>query len=251
MGNAESAIASTTFAEQAYRALHRKLVSGDLQPGMRLVNRTLAKDLQLSVTPIREAINRMASEGIVEFVQHAGAYIRQIDRQEMAQLYDLRMAIEPLAAAEAAKNATRHDLLELKLICKQSLAIARQLRHLPGKVATADFYNDWTDCEERFHMLLLKASGNRWLAQVGRNHRLIATSLAPHRRESALLTLHAAAMTCREHAQLYRAIKNHNFELARQLMLQHIQHGRTYVLDYFDAQQRNRLNKTRQPRDVR
>ena len=246
MSDADSAFASTTFAEQAYRALHRKLVSGDLQPGMRLVNRTLAKDLQLSVTPVREAINRMASEGIVEFVQHAGAYIRQIDRREMEQLYDLRLAIEPLAAGEAAKNATRHDLIELKLICKQSLAIARQLRHLPGKVATADFYNDWTGCEERFHMLLLNASGNRWLAQVGRNHRLIATSLAPHRRESALLTLQAAAITCKEHAQLYRAVKNRNADLARQLMQQHIEHGRTYVLDYFDAQQRKRLNNNLQ-----
>ena len=90
------------------------LTRGDLAPGTRLVNRSLAKELGISFTPLREAINQLASEGLVEYVPGGGAFVRRLDRHQLAQLYDLREALEPFAAAEAAKHITEHELEELR-----------------------------------------------------------------------------------------------------------------------------------------
>ena len=70
-----------SLAEQAYRHIRSKLSNGTFVPGEQLVNRVLATEIGVSVIPVREAINRLATEGLVEHVPGSGAFVRQADSQ--------------------------------------------------------------------------------------------------------------------------------------------------------------------------
>jgi len=225
---------TSTLGERAYHALLQRLRNGALKPGDQLVNRKLAADLGLSITPVREAIGRLASEGIIEYVRGGGAFVRTIGRQELAQLYDLRETIEPFAAAQAATNASAHDVDLMLSICRDWALLVEELRSQSGGRADEAWQNRWDDNEERFHNLLFESSRNLWLQQIARNLRIISAAFAWHRREPGLIDAESAALTCQDHLQLAHAVRDRKPAAARKLMQEHIAIGRTHVLDYFD-----------------
>ncbi|MBL8792411.1 MAG: GntR family transcriptional regulator [Planctomycetia bacterium] len=223
---------SPTLTQHVYDRLRQQLLSGQLDARAQLVNRTIARELGTSTIPVREAIQRLASEGLVEYVPGAGAFVRQPDRRELAQLYDLREALEPLAAAEAARNSAAYELDELQAYCDawQELAVA-----IPARGhATRQQLGEWLDLEERFHALLAAATRNPWLERMLNGVRLVAMVCAAQRGEPDLLTPALARKTCREHAELVRALRARDADRARDWMLKHVRHGRGVVLDYFD-----------------
>ena len=220
-----------TLADRAYQGLRRKLATGELRAGQRIVNRTVAKELNVSQTPLREAVNRLASEGIVEYVPGAGAYVRVLGLQELLQLYDLREHLEPFAAALAAKHVTDAELLEMQSICDDWRRIARAIRDGGRAGATAAEMARWNDDEERFHTLLLGASRNRWLIAIARNLRLLAVAFAVQREHPQLLGLHAAAVTWREHVRILRALRRGDSDAAERILLQHVRNGRAYIVN--------------------
>jgi len=242
------AAAEPTLTQHVYDQLRRRLVQGELGARTQLVNRTLARQLGTSTIPVREAISRLASEGLVEYVPGAGAFVRQSDRRELAQLYDLREALEPLAAAEAARNISTYELAELQAHCA---AWDRLCRAIPARGhATRKQMSEWLDLEERFHMLLAAAARNPWLERSLTGVRLVATVFAAQRSEPALLTATLAKQTCQEHRDLVRALSDRDAERARTWMREHIRHGRDVVLAHFDespARQPKR-HKGEQPR---
>ncbi|MEM7603659.1 MAG: GntR family transcriptional regulator, partial [Verrucomicrobiota bacterium] len=107
-----------SLSEKAYQHIRSRVFTGELAPGDRLVNRTLADELGTSFIPVREAISRLASEGLVKQVAGAGAFVRSFDRQEVSEIYDVRELIEPFAAAQAARFITDHELAELQTLLK-------------------------------------------------------------------------------------------------------------------------------------
>ena len=85
---------ATTQTEKAYRLLREKLMAGELEPGQRLVNRQLATEFGISVIPLREAISRLASEGLIQQIPGSGSFVRSTDEREMEELITFRACIE-------------------------------------------------------------------------------------------------------------------------------------------------------------
>ena len=83
-----------TLCEKAYQHVRVLLTRGELPPGQKLVTRNLANDIGVSLAPVREALSRLATEGLVEHVPGAGVFVRKLDRQDLEELYILRDAIE-------------------------------------------------------------------------------------------------------------------------------------------------------------
>jgi DNA-binding GntR family transcriptional regulator len=223
----------STLSQQAYDHLRRQLSRGELPPGSRLVNRTLADQIGMSFTPVREAINRLASEGLVEYVRGAGAYVRRVDRQELAELYDVRIQFEPFAAEEAASHITKHEVEELEAICDSWLTICRAVRGNTSGHGTPEQMNLWIDLDEQYHKLIVRASRNRWLQKLIDGMQLMAFSFSSHRTVPEYLTLSRAAITWRRHAELVRALRKHDREQARYWMELQIRRGRESVLKHF------------------
>ena len=219
-----------------YWGLRRKLASGERRAGQRIVNRIMAKELNVSQTPLREAINRLASEGIVGYVPGAGAYVYTVNPQDLLQLYDRREHLEPFAAAQAARQVTEADLLELHRLCDDWLQIARTIRYEGRPAATADEMARWNDNEERFHALLLGAARNRWLViMIAKNLRLLSFAFV-QRQSPQLLGLHEAAIAWREHRRIVQAMARHDADATERLVRQHVSRGRAYVVRSLRAQ---------------
>ena len=224
-----------TLSQKAYDYLRRKLSRGELPPGTRLVNRTLAKEIGISFTPVREAINRLASEGLVEYVRGAGAYVRGMDRQDLAQLYDLRATIEPFAAYQAALHITENELAELRAVCADWRELVDEVRAREDHTATPEQMDRWLDNEERFHGRLIQAARNRWLTKMASDLLFVSYAFSPQRGREQILTLHTASWAWREHAALVRTLQARDAEAARSWMSQHVETGRGNLLAYLDA----------------
>ncbi|MER2115348.1 MAG: GntR family transcriptional regulator, partial [Solibacillus isronensis] len=93
-------LTAETLPSKIYRILREAIIKGQLQPGERLVQDDLAKTLNVSRMPIREAIKQLAAEGYVTVEPHKGAVVKQFTIHELEEIYFLRAKFEPMAAAE-------------------------------------------------------------------------------------------------------------------------------------------------------
>lgn len=215
-----------TLSGKSYDFIRDKLSSGAFSPGERLVNRKLALEIGVSVIPVREAINRLASEGLVDQIPGAGAFVRNLSRQDLDHLYVLRDALESCAAAEAARFRTGDQLDEWEFLIEKFVETSKKIFKHPRKHANKRQLNRWLDHELRFHELLIEASRNPLLAKVVMEHRVIVDVFQAGRNSPKLLTAEVARKTCERKSELLRALQAGDSTLARQLMSNHIQYGR-------------------------
>lgn len=230
---------SQSLAEKSYEYIRDKLSRGELAPGNQLVNRALADEIGVSVIPVREAIHRLASEGLVEHVPGAGAYVRKPNRQDLDNLYVLRDALESCAAAEAARHIDEEQLEELEYLLGRARETVEQISKSPKGHSNKRQLNRWLDDEQQFHELLVEASRNELLAKVVHDTRAVGNVFEAQRSNPGLLTTEVAIETCESKAKLIKALRDRDPDRARKLMSDQIQRGRSVVLDYLKRQRRN------------
>ncbi|MEJ2865728.1 GntR family transcriptional regulator [Actinomycetospora flava] len=114
-------------SERALADLREAILDGDLPAGAHLGEVEIAERLGLSRTPVREALTRLAAEGLVELEAHRGARVTRFSREDLDGIFDVRLALEPQATARAAAHVTAADLAALD-------ALARRMQELgaPG-----------------------------------------------------------------------------------------------------------------------
>lgn len=231
-----------SLAEKSYWHIHRKLSRGELLPGARLVNRALAGEIGVSVIPVREAIHRLASEGLVQHIPGAGAFVRELSLQDLDELYILRDALESCAAEEAARHITEGQLDELASIQQQMDQLSGQIAISQDQHATPELMNRWLDCEGQFHEILVEAARSKLLSKVVREHRAVSIVFDAQRHDPMLLSSEVALQTCHERRKLLDALRNRDPELSRQLISEQIQRGRKTVLEHLRARQSGRAS---------
>lgn len=231
-----------SLAEKSYWHIHRKLSRGELLPGARLVNRALAGEIGVSVIPVREALHRLASEGLVQHIPGAGAFVRELSLQDLDELYILRDALESCAAEEAAHHISIDQLDELESIQQQMERIQEEIALCRDQHATPELLNSWLDCEEGFHEILVEAARSNLLSKVVREHRAVSKVFDAQRHDPKLLTVECAQQTCHERWKLLNALQNRNPALSRQLISEQIQKGRRTVLEHLRARRSHRVS---------
>src|ERR1700760_3901248 len=95
-----------TLAEKAYESLHAAIITGALRPGARLPIEELAEHLEMSPMPIREAVRRLDAVGLVDNVPHRGARVTELSVTDLAEVYEVRLALEVTAIRRAAARLT-------------------------------------------------------------------------------------------------------------------------------------------------
>lgn len=217
-----------SLSQRAYDQIKERLHDGRLKPGQRLVNRTLAAELGISTIPVREAISRLVSEGLLAAAPGAGAYVRQADDDELNELYDVRAALETLAAGEAARYASDHLVADLKSICGQFAEIAARIP--AGRSGSAAQLEEWLKLEIAFHSRVIRASHNRWLAKMAGELGVVSQIFAVRHGSPKRLTRELAVMSQWQHEELIGLLVVHDIDGARAWMTRHIEHGRAVVL---------------------
>ncbi len=223
-------MSAETLTEQTYLKIRRELISGQLKPGQKLISRSLASRHGVSLAPVREAIGRLAAEGLVDHIPGAGSFVKTVTKHDLYELYILREGLESCAAAEAATNAHPLQIEALSQLCDRFDQLASQV---VSETADQTVMNRWIDAEETFHEVLLEASRNSLLNKVCSNYRMQLQVFELQRKQPMILTQEIAAETSRMHRAIFNAVKDRNSEQARLLMLEHIQAGRKSILGYF------------------
>ena len=117
---------SSSGAERAYEEVRRAIVEQRYIPGQRLVEQRVAAELELSRTPVREALRRLASEGLVVLERNRGAVVRPLDLAEVEDLYELRACLESYAARLAADRITPAELAHLRAAVEEFGAVTHR-----------------------------------------------------------------------------------------------------------------------------
>lgn len=99
--------------ERVYRHLRREIIEGRFRPGDRVIESRVADTLQVSRTPVREAVRRLETEGLIVTEHHRGAHIRSFTETDVADLYDARARIEGFMSELAARRAEPHDIASI------------------------------------------------------------------------------------------------------------------------------------------
>ena len=156
---------SGSSASGAYELLLSQIEEGGLPPGTRLREADLAERLQISRTPVREALKRLELQGLILHEPHRGAVVATLDYAQVAELYLLREVLEGTAARLAAQHATDVEIGVLAEMVERDRAIAAQARELART-------------NRQFHQQVRNAARNRYLSQTLENFRLSLALLA-------------------------------------------------------------------------
>jgi DNA-binding GntR family transcriptional regulator len=108
--NAETVLPRRTAHEFVRDTLRGQILNGTLDGGTRIVQAEIAAQLQVSTTPVREALRDLATEGLIRLDAHRGATVVALDLDDLREVYALRKALEPLAMRRAAEQITREEL---------------------------------------------------------------------------------------------------------------------------------------------
>lgn len=215
----------------AYEHIADRLRTGSLKPGEPLVNRKLAAEIGTSTIPLREAICRLASEGVLELNPGGSARVRTVDAAEICEIYDLRQALEVMAIGEAAMTFNDGLSSELQFCCDRFSEMAELIP--PGSKASAAQLRKWLGLEERFHSSLLEASNNRWLNRVARNIRFLSVAFTTHLMVGQFLTGAMAREIADQHRELLAILGRRDVAGAQDWMCEHIRVGRATILRLF------------------
>lgn len=222
-------IVSESLADATYHQILRKLLFGDLPPGSRLVNRNLAKELGVSAIPIREALQRLASEGLVEHVPGGGMFTRRMDAQEVDQLYAFRDILEGFAVREAASHIRDFQLDRIEAICAESRTIVTGLEEGDELKASTEIAAEWHVLDATFHEVVMEAADNSWLSRAAKQTQLLHNVI---RSKSHDITVRDARVTQEDHEAILAAIRAGNGDQAADIMSRHIAQARRQLLGH-------------------
>ena len=202
-----------SFSDRVERALRDRILHGEVAPGERLNEVEIASELGVSRGPIREALQRLASDGLVELQAHRGAFVRRLGPAEVRDLFEVRMALETTAARLAAQRATDAQLADLDALVH---AGAEPIGHADVRFQGA----------RDLHARLAEATANPALAAhltlVNQELRLLRTRSGevPARAE------HAVA----EHAEIVAAVRAGDADGAASAMDAHLRSALAHAL---------------------
>jgi len=151
------------LSEKAYHLIKEKIITLELLPSSVIDEQALMEELELGRTPIREALHRLAAEGLVNVVPQRGMFVADISITDLQKIFEVRMLLEGFCARLAAQRVTEEQIAQME-------AILQELERVQDGDSGALMAID-----ERFHELLYQAADNEFLAEA--LDRLYAPSL--------------------------------------------------------------------------
>ncbi len=215
----------------AYRLITKKLMASELVAGQKISEQQIATECGISRTPVREAVRRLTEEGLLYQIPSSGTYVARMDRRQLIDSYEVRMALECFALDHALKNLTKETRQELRRLCDEMHTIVAKLRSKKQKVLDGSPLVKFLSADLSFHLLILKASGNRMAIKIVNNayQRNQFFGHHSHRRD-----LNHLSWVWMHHAKIERAIRRGDAEGARRWLHTHIARSLNDALAAYD-----------------
>ena len=213
------------ISEQAYQHIRETLLSSGVYVGQKISHQDLGQKLGISNTPVREALFRLAAEGLLDYQNYKGFSIPAISLQEAEDIYESRELIEPYLTTKVARQMTTD---ELKCFA--------QIQDEYADLISKPYHRHRLLIDKKFHIQIATLVGNATLNKTLNQlyAKLIFKSpiyeVSSNRARSAI----------REHTQVIRALKSRDGSRAGRIMRNHIQQQRDYVLKKISVDHKNR-----------
>ncbi|MBM4331943.1 MAG: GntR family transcriptional regulator [Deltaproteobacteria bacterium] len=195
--------------ETIYADLKRQILSGRLLPGSRLIESTLADQLQVSRTVIREVIKQLEMEGLVKIIPYKGTEVTRFSLEDIAEIYDIQAALEGMAAGLAVKRMSKEEIRDLRIIQQR---LHKALQKNP---------EEWQKINVIFHQFFIGRCGNQRLQSLIKNQRdyfarywRIILSIPGQREKNT-----------EDHEKILMAVENDDSLKVRLAMEEHILHA--------------------------
>lgn len=218
--------------ESVHQSLSAKLLDGSLTPGSRLDYKRLALELGVSTTPVREAVTRMASEGLVELVPRLGAVVRSLNQSSAIELYEVREAVETFAAMKAAERISSRSLGVLNGHLGEMKRIHEKLASQKSGRISALNLRRFLDTDLEFHRGILFGARNRSLARTVEESHLQARIFYADRGIHDVARLSQA---CEQHEAILTALEKGSGPEASEAMRAHIKTSLDFTLDHLES----------------
>jgi DNA-binding GntR family transcriptional regulator len=206
-----------TKSEHLTEYLVEAIVQGELLPGSKISEPEIAKRLEVSRGPLREALMRLEGLGLIERIPHVGSRVIKLTSEKLIELYSVREALEGMAARLAAKNISNDNLNTL------SLLLAAHSDHINDNGGNSYLHQDGNF---DFHYLVIKASGNQKLITLLCDELYQQLRMFRYQSPRAITDPQEAL---REHQNILHAISQRDEELAEMLMRRHIAASRKLI----------------------
>lgn len=197
--------ARATAHQYVCEHLRYAILSGALPGGTRLVQADLAQQLQVSTTPVREALRDLASEGLVAFDPHRGAVVHRPSVAELREVYELRRVLEPLAILKAADLITAEELGEAAQLQEQMEVVQDPA--------------DWAQLNWQFHAVLLRAANSPRLITMVKSLQDAAAIYVAH---SLSFDRERIRHGNREHRMILTALRRQQGQRAADVLVKHL-----------------------------
>jgi DNA-binding GntR family transcriptional regulator len=218
-----------SIRERAYLHIQQLLLSGQLEAGSSVSELLLAKELGSSRTPIREAMNQLAAEGLLEQSPNGGMIVAQLGREDIIELYELREALEVYAVGKIARDLLRPvDRERLQSLIDEVGVFRKELEKSKKEVLDDAQMHRFLTCDLGFHALLMSLAFNSRMQKSMNETRLLISVFAIRRRGH---DKEALASIQKYHQNILNAIVKQDKDTAMRELAEHIQ-----------ASQRERVN---------
>ncbi|MFR9055814.1 MAG: GntR family transcriptional regulator [Acidaminococcus intestini] len=199
------------LSEKVYKKLVNEIVSGEIAPESRLREEHIAKEFNVSATPVREAFKRLASDGFIEIIPYHGAVVHGIEETEIDDVYNCRLALEYLALEEAIPKLSKKDIKKFENLVEKT------------QVMTNMF--DIADANKKFHEMIYNTANNKTLTKLVESLNLVLLrdmkfSASDDERKKEIN---------REHLEIIEAMKDKDVSAAKRAMRNHILNGKSYI----------------------
>lgn len=199
-----SPIRVTTVSQEVYHRLRLMITSGELRPGAVVTLRSLGQALDVSTTPVREALRRLESQGLVQYGRHS-VTITSLSAEEVLALFQIRFRLEQLAAEWALEKVTETDLAEIGEVLEQ--LETNEENPDQWRILNQDFHRRFYDCADSPH--LLEYIRQVWM-QIEPYMAIYASSKSDHRDSNV------------EHRQIFAAITSGDLNALLALTSEHL-----------------------------
>lgn len=208
-----------SLTNQSYQKIRDSLLTEDSIFEQRLSINRLSRELGIGRSPVRDAVTRLAAEGLLQPVAKSGVVVRQIGYEELRDIVGLREALEPYAAGRASDRMEYNLKKRLRSLFIEFRRLARQVRdqHFRNlKINRQMQKADW-----RFHNLILETADNRTLHKIVEDYHLLLRKV----RYPSIPDTRHLALTVQEHWRICQALENGDSAAARHWMLRHARRG--------------------------
>ncbi|SLN38259.1 GntR family transcriptional regulator [Pseudooctadecabacter jejudonensis] len=203
--------------QRAVQELRARIFSGDLAAGSDHLESELANLLEMSRTPVREAVLTLEGQGLLELRPRKGVRILPLSPDDMAEIYDVLTELESHAAERAAQlDHDDDDLADL----------ARAIRDMDAAITGNDL-DAWADADDRFHTELVRLGGNSRIEAI-------VAMMSDQVRRARTTTLFMRPLPTKsneDHRTVYQAIREGDAATARETHRQHRQHAKSILVE--------------------